>query len=233
VTVPAYQQLAESLLSQIGGGVIAVGDRLPTEEQLCATHGLSRGTVRQALGRLTRLGMINRRAGIGTVVIAAAPVGGYQPVAQSAADIAALAAETKLVHPRTGEIWVDAALARRIGTRAGTKWTLLEGARIRRGTNEHPRCWSEHYLRGDLQPAKLLRSGFAIGELDGQLVEQTISATLLDPQMAQALDAEPASAALVITRRHRDPRGRLASVGIHTHPADRYEISTAFRPGQP
>jgi GntR family transcriptional regulator len=33
------------------------------------------------------------------------------------------------------------------------------------------------------------------------------------------------SAALVITRRHRDSRGRLASVGIHTHPADRYAIT--------
>ena len=56
-------------------------------------------------------------------------------------------------------------------------------------------------------------------------MEQTISASLLDAHMASALDAEPGSAALVITRRNRDRTGRLISVGIHSHPADRYAIT--------
>jgi DNA-binding GntR family transcriptional regulator len=45
--------------------------------------------------------------------------------------------------------------------------------------------------------------------------------------MAAALDAEPLSAALVITRRHLDHRRVLLAVGIHTHPADRYTITTS------
>ncbi|MCK9894486.1 UTRA domain-containing protein [Frankia sp. AgB32] len=49
---------------------------------------------------------------------------------------------------------------------------------------------------------------------------------LLTEEMAGALDAEPRSASLVLTRRHLDRDGRLARVGIHTHPADRYRIST-------
>ena len=59
-------------------------------------------------------------------------------------------------------------------------------------------------------------------------MEQTISAALLDSHMASVLGAEPGSAALVITRRNRDQSGRLVSVGIHSHPADRYTITMAL-----
>jgi GntR family transcriptional regulator len=206
-----HQQLAEDLLAQIADGTFAVGDRLPTEEQLCAEYGLARGTVRQALGRLDELGLISRRPRAGTTVIASIPMAGYQPVAQSAADIVALAAETRLVKPDSREVLADAALARRIGAR--------------RGLDEVGLCWSEHYLRGDLPREKLLRGKFTAENLTGTVVEQTISASLLDTRMAAALDAEPGSAALVITRRNREQSGRLISVGIHSHPADRYAIT--------
>jgi DNA-binding GntR family transcriptional regulator len=181
--------------------------------------------VRRALGRLDELGLINRRPRAGTTVIASIPMAGYQPVAQSAADIVALATETRLVRPESREVLADAALARRIGARRGTAWFLLEGVRARRGRDEMGLCWSEHYLRGDLPREQLLRGKFTADRLASMLVEQTISASLLDGRMASALDAEPGSAALVITRRNRDPSGRLVSVGIHSHPADRYAIT--------
>jgi GntR family transcriptional regulator len=220
-----HQQLAEDLLTQIADGTFAIGDRLPTEEQLCADYGLARGTVRRALGRLDQLGLISRRPRAGTTVIASIPVDGYQPVAQSSADIVALAAETRLVKPESREIVVDATLARRIGTRRGSMWFLLEGPRARRGDDDARLCWSEHYLRGDLPRERLLRGTFTAEHLAVTQVEQTISASLLSSRMAVALDAEPGSAALVITRRNREPSGRLVSVGIHSHPADRYAIT--------
>jgi GntR family transcriptional regulator len=220
-----HQQLAEDLLAQIADGTLAVGDRLPTEEQLCAEYGLARGTVRRALGRLDELGLINRRPRAGTTVIASIPMAGYQPVAQSAADIVALAAETRLVKPDSREVLADAALARRIGARRGTTWFLMEGVRARRGQSEPGLCWSEQYLRGDLPRERLLQGKFTAEHLAGTLVEQTISASLLDTRMATALGAEPGSAALIITRRNREQSGRLISVGIHSHPADRYAIT--------
>jgi GntR family transcriptional regulator len=220
-----HQQLAEDLLAQIADGTFAIGDRLPTEEQLCADYGLARGTVRRALGRLDELGLISRRPRAGTTVIASIPMAGYQPLAQSAADIVALAAETRLVKPNTREVLADAALARRIGVRRGTAWFVLEGVRARRDRDEAGLCWSEHYLRGDLPRENLLRAKFTAEDLAATRVEQTISASLLSARMASALDVEPNSAALVITRRNRDRSGRLVSVGIHSHPADRYAIT--------
>jgi GntR family transcriptional regulator len=220
-----YQQVTEDLLGQIADGTLAVGDRLPTEEQLCADYGLARGTVRRALDRLDELGLISRRPRAGTTVIATVPMAGYQPVAQSAADIVALAAGTRLIGPESREIVLDAALARRVGARRGTMWFMMEGPRVRRGRREPALCWSEHYLRGDLPRERLVRGTFTEEHLADTRVEQTVSASLLDAHMADGLAAEPGSAALVITRRSRDRSGRLVSVGIHSHPADRYAIT--------
>lgn len=47
--VPYYEQLADVLEGQIESGVIAIGDRLPSELDLSAEFGVARATVRQAL----------------------------------------------------------------------------------------------------------------------------------------------------------------------------------------
>jgi GntR family transcriptional regulator len=223
---PRHEQLADDLLNQIADGTFAVGDRLPTELELCVSNDMARGTVRRALGHLEALGMISRRPGAGTTVVASAPVSRYQPVAQSADDIATLAAETRLLNPESGEILLTRSLARRIGTRAGSAWFMMEGPRVARKGSNRPLCWSEHYLRADYPREQHIRGEFTAKDLADMEVEQTIYADLLDSRIADALDAVTGSAALVVARRHRNIRGQLISVGIHTHPADRYVIST-------
>jgi GntR family transcriptional regulator len=197
------------------------------EEELSTSHGLARGTVRRSIGRIEDLGMISRRPGAGTIVISA-PVAGYQPLAQSAVDILTLAAETRLVNPNAAEVILDATRAKRLGARKGSTWFVIEGVRALRKGDGTPLCWSEQYLRRDFPRDKLLRADFTLEEVAAQPVEQIVTASVLDGQMSLALDAGPGSAALVITRRHLDTRGRLVSAGIHTHPADRYSIRTTL-----
>ena len=170
--------------------------------------------------------MLDRRPGAGTVLIADRPVSRYQPVAQTADDIAAFAADTRLVSPVTSEVKLTATMAKRLGTRAGTNWILMQGVRARRSQVDTPLCWSEQYLRSDLPREKFMTGRFTTDEVAAHAIEQTISAALLKEDLAEALDAVAGSAALVITRRHRDKRGRLDIIGIHTHPADRYSITT-------
>lgn len=61
---PAYQQLAEDLRARIVSGQLRPGDRLPTEPQLCATSGLSRSTVREALRLLASQHLITTTRGV-------------------------------------------------------------------------------------------------------------------------------------------------------------------------
>ncbi|GMA30895.1 FadR/GntR family transcriptional regulator [Litorihabitans aurantiacus] len=50
---PAYQQIASQLRALILEGRLPAGSRLPTEDKLCATFGVSRTTVREALRMLS------------------------------------------------------------------------------------------------------------------------------------------------------------------------------------
>ena len=229
VRPPRHQLLAEELLARIADGTYAVGERLPTEGELCTQYDLARGTVRQALDRLLQLGMINRRPGAGTTVISRTPAGPYQPFASSTTDIAAFAATTRLLRPELSLIVVDRALARRLDLREGTSWHVLQGVRVQRSAPDRPLCWSEHYTPGEreLDP----KAQFTAESLAAYRVEQRVSAGLLDEEMADALRAEPGSASLVVTRRVILD-GEVANIGSHTHPADRYEITTLVSPGR-
>src|ERR1700704_5833098 len=208
VRQPWHQAVAEELLARIADGTYAVGDRLPTEGELCARYGLARGPFRQALDRLQQLGMIARRPRAGTRVVASAPVGPYQPFAFSPSDIAALAATTRLMRPQMFDATIDAHLARRIGTRAGSRWHVLQGVRVRRDDPKTPLCWSEHYTRGDIttDPRKAEVSAESLADFR---VEQRVSAALLDGDIAEALSAEAGGPALVVTRRLSSRKGRL------------------------
>ncbi len=227
-----HQALAEELVSQIADGRYKVGGKLPTEPELSRMHGMARGTVRQALDRLEQLGMIDRRPSIGTTVVSDRPHPLYQTAVRSTDEISELAASTKLLRPWMGEIVLDAARARRLDLRRGTSWFLVEGVRVRRDRPSAAQCWSEHYLRSDLSSEGIVRGDPVPSEdLDRYRIEQTISASLLSDAHATALDAEPGAPALVVTRRLTDPDLGLINVGVHTHPADRYTITSVVSPG--
>lgn len=66
--IPYYFQLIELLRERILSGTLAAGSLIPSEHDLCATYGLSRTVVRQALGELVADGLLYRVKGKGTYV---------------------------------------------------------------------------------------------------------------------------------------------------------------------
>lgn len=60
--------VADKLQRAISAGKYRPGDRLPSENQLCAQLGVSRVSVRAALARLQSLGLVESRQGEGTFV---------------------------------------------------------------------------------------------------------------------------------------------------------------------
>lgn len=227
IKLPRHQVVAEDLISSINRGDYQLGDRLPTEEELCSRYGLARGTIRQALERLVQLGMVERRPGrSGTQVVATHPVVPYTPLASTTSDVANLMSTTRLVRPEAFDSRLDAATAKRLGVRSGTMWHVLRGVRVRRDQPALALCWSEHYFRDSHRPEPRTVD-LPPGALRGKRIEQTVRAEALDPTLAARLESQ-AIAALVVRRRVIDKRDRVLNVGIYTHPADRYEMTSTF-----
>jgi len=71
-------RLAVRLAEQIDSGALVPGDRLPTEQQLALTHGVSRTVVREAVHQLKSRNLLLSRQGSGVFV---APTPLHQPLA--------------------------------------------------------------------------------------------------------------------------------------------------------
>lgn len=67
-SLPRYKILYELLRKQILDGFFSEGDMLPSENELCSVHGLTRPTVRHALEVLANEGFITRYQGKGSIV---------------------------------------------------------------------------------------------------------------------------------------------------------------------
>jgi GntR family transcriptional regulator len=230
---PRYQEIMRAISDDISSGRVAVGARLPTEQELCAQHGAGRHTIREAIRGLVEVGMLERRPRLGTTVISAEPIIGYQWVPVSVEDIANNMHATWIVRPRGQSMVADEDAARRLGCQVGTRWYRFAGPRVLRDRSvRDPVCFSEQYVPNTAKARQAIATA-AISPLDVPLqrVEQEIRAGLLSDEQAEALRAEPGSPALVVVRRHHGARDRLVAIGIHTHPADRYSIVMQLRVG--
>lgn len=65
---PRYKHLYEILRKHIIDGVYKKGDLLPSENELCRVHSITRPTVRHALDSLVRDGFIKKQQGKGSIV---------------------------------------------------------------------------------------------------------------------------------------------------------------------
>ena len=66
--LPQYKKLYESLRKHILSGIYEEGSLLPSENELCAVHKMTRPTVRHALEALVQDGFILKKQGKGSIV---------------------------------------------------------------------------------------------------------------------------------------------------------------------
>jgi DNA-binding GntR family transcriptional regulator len=66
--VSKASRVSDAIVQAIESGALREGDRLPSEEELAAQHGVSVGTMQKVLGRLSNDGLIRREHGRGTFV---------------------------------------------------------------------------------------------------------------------------------------------------------------------
>lgn len=108
-------RLASRLIAQINSGLLNPGDRLPTEQALAASHGVSRTVVREAMHQLKSRALVVARQGSGVFV---APTPENQPLAYDPSVLGSVQSVVHVIEVRRvleGEI---AALAAERATRA-------------------------------------------------------------------------------------------------------------------
>lgn len=228
---PRYAQVARDLRDAIARGGFTDGSQLPTESALCATYGVSRFTVREALRRLQADGLIRRRRGSGTVVESSTPV-----LRQPLSDIDELlqyAAGSEFGFVTHGPVTLSAARADSLGLPAGSRWIYATGVRTMAAAAT-PIAATEVYINLDFAPliAKL-RAGhetlFAqlarFGGFRVARVEQDIEAIGAGAREAQLLGIARRAPCLRIRRTYIDERGRIAEVSSSVHPGERFTYS--------
>jgi DNA-binding GntR family transcriptional regulator len=204
--IPKYRQLLSILRAQIISGRLAPDQRLPTEEELTATYGLSRGTVRKAIEQLEAERLIRTEQGIGSFVSSVHPraipfrfgePGGARRTAGLPVTHEVLAQE---VLPASIEV------AERLKIGVGER--VIHVAR-RRLAGGRVMGYSERYLAEVLCPALLdadLRTGsvhellVALSTLPLLRSEFEVEAQALAAGEAALLQAAPGTPAIVITR---------------------------------
>jgi DNA-binding FadR family transcriptional regulator len=87
-----YEQIAATLEAEIRSGALGAGDRLPSERDLAQRLGVSRATIREALGALHLAGLVETRQGAGSFVAAVAPATAGLAIAADASPSALLQA---------------------------------------------------------------------------------------------------------------------------------------------
>lgn len=106
------ESLVDDLRTQIIGGSIVPGDRLPSENTLMEAHGVSRTVVREAITRLQAEGLVHTRKGSGSFALTPPS----EPSSASIRSVKTLSDRQHLLDFRTGvESEAASMAARHIG----------------------------------------------------------------------------------------------------------------------
>lgn len=236
-----YLQVREILAKEMAEGRYPVGERFPTDQELCKRFSVSRHTVREALRSLQQEGVLSRQRGAGTVVTAPSPPP-YVQALESLTELDSYAAETRFECMMEGVVTVRDELAAQLGCEPGSNWLRFAGLRYRK-EDSNPLCWTEVFLAEDL-----IRHRAALSEADGpiydrvrricgvtaEVVEQNVGAVAITKGHAGLLNYPEGAPALLIRRRYMDKSGTPFEISLSVHPGDRYVSSIRLnrqRPG--
>lgn len=238
---PRYRAIADELINAIVGKQYALGSALPAEAELCVQLGASRHTIREALRILEEAGLISRRQGSGSEVIADTPPVRYRQMVDSIEDLLQYGQRSRLSLLWAREAPVDAAMAERLRCAAGTPCIELGGLRSERGERGEPGPpFALSHIHFPPQPPrrrdKLLKVESALAtmlqSLDARTlgrIEQTFEAVALDADAAAHLQTKKGAPSLRADRAYFDRKGQLILIAISLHRADLYRYSTILR----
>ena len=238
---PRYRAIVRSLLSDIEAGHYGIGDRLPSEAELCDRFDVSRYTVREALRRLQVQGVIARRRGAGSVVTPRPAAPRFVNSIDSIDGLMQYASATRLDVISVEKIIVEGEQAKRLRCPPNSAWIRI--AALRHADDlAQPICYTELYVAPVFADviSRIGQERTAVHAMierqygvNVQNVLQDIEASEADLNLATRLGLKVGAPVLIVRRRYFDDLGTLIELSINAHPADRfrYEMTLQRRGG--
>lgn len=204
--LPLHFQLRQILLEKIERGEWAVGALIPSEQELQEIYGLSRITVRQALGELETEGRLNRQRGRGTFV--AQPKYEHSPIGHRGISYylaqQGLTPGWKLLDKK----WVTASaeVRQKLGLKNGGKVYCLRRLRL---ANTEPIGYLIAYLpeaiandinTGALEEGEAMRYLAHLPQMHHSRVERSLEAVAARKEEAKLLGVKTGSPLMLIDR---------------------------------
>ena len=232
-----YRKIAEDLIGQIRSGQVKVGSVLPGELQLMLDYAASRHTIRDALRQLEELGLVERRRGVGTRVLARRPRRAYVHRVRAPSELLQYPRESRLEVLSSGYVRVGADAAQLVGCKPGTRWLRIRGVRRMSG-GRPPICRLELYLRPKY--AEVADQVGRTRDLVYELIERRfgvhvakvaaeVMARPMPADAAEVLGVEPGSPSMTVVRRYTDEKGDFIQVSVSEHPGERYTFAQTLR----
>jgi len=225
--VPLYYQLAQQLERAIESGELARGTQLGNEIMLADQLGLSRPTVRRAIGYLVDRGLLVRKRGVGTQVV--------QPRVRRPLELTSLYDDLAGggQEPSTRVLSLDKlpasdAVARALGLTDGEPVLSVERLRLAHG---EPLAVLRNYLPIDLvalTTEALERTGlYPLMRAAGvrlHLATQTVGARSATAAEARLLGDQRGAPLLTMRRTAYDDSGRAVEFADHYYRASLYSF---------
>lgn len=231
---PQYQKLKHYILHHITNGDWPPLSRVPSENELVTTFGVSRMTVNRALRELTDAGVVTRVQGVGSFVAGPKAESAMFEVRSIRDEILARGQAHTVQILICESVSARPATARQFGLPGDSNLYhsrllhLADGVPLQLEDRfVNPIC-APDYLDIDFQ--KEIPHQYLMRTAPLQRTEHVIEAEAATKRLARVLDLQPGDPLLTLSRRTWS-RGHVASFVRLTHPAGKYRFVGAFQVG--
>lgn len=195
----------EDLFHKLQSNFYNIGDKLPTELEMQEIYGVSRAPIRQALGKLQAEGFIERKPGIGTVVIEAPGVGPWMPMGGFVFQFSKRWNQLRVRNLETIKVFADKTIAEKL--KVSQDHPIVRVTRIRTDNGTPVFLLRNYYVDVDVEAIKAAGDIYNMRQfakevlgIDFSYVREEISAVVADDQLSYFFKVESGYPLLKIER---------------------------------
>jgi GntR family transcriptional regulator len=229
---PLYLTVVKELAAEIARGAVAPGDRLPGERELCRHFGVSRVTIRRALGELRERGVIEpdgTRGWFVTSVSLGEPnaLMSFSEMARSRGLTPGARVLAAVTRPATIDEAEDLAIAPGTPIFDLERVRLLDGVAVALEQSRLPLHVAPGLPETDLAQGSLYEALRKAGVVPAR-ADYLLQAIPAEARHATALEVEPGAPLLMASARTFDETGKPIELSLSIFRGDRYRFRTTL-----